>query len=108
MCALFHGLLCLSSLVAGLRVGLVFQSAALFDSLTVRENVGFLLYEHSSLPRAEIDALVTQSLGRVGLKGVEEKMPSQLSGGMKKRVALARAIISEQVRTRRTETETPM
>lgn len=80
----------------GLRVGLVFQSAALFDSLTVRENVGFLLYEHSSMPRAAINALVTRSLERVGLKGVEEKMPSQLSGGMKKRVALARAIISEQ------------
>lgn len=79
----------------GLRVGLVFQSAALFDSLTVRENVGFLLYEHSDLPQRVIDGLVTEVLLKVGLRGVEEKMPSQLSGGMKKRVALARAIISE-------------
>ena len=83
----------------GLRIGLVFQSAALFDSLTVRENVGFLLYEHSDLPQKVIDGLVTEVLLKVGLRGVEDKMPSQLSGGMKKRVALARAIISENKAT---------
>eukprot|EP00897_Mesotaenium_endlicherianum_P000989 jgi/Mesen1/10891/ME000935S10228 len=78
-----------------LRVGLVFQSAALFDSLTVRENVGFMLYEHSSLSEAEIRERVRDSLAAVGLKGVEERTPAELSGGMKKRVALARAIISD-------------
>lgn len=79
----------------GLRIGLVFQSAALFDSLTVRENVGFMLYEHSSLSDDRIAELVRESLAAVGLKGVEERLPSELSGGMKKRVALARAIISD-------------
>ncbi|GBG77501.1 hypothetical protein CBR_g23946 [Chara braunii] len=78
-----------------LRIGMVFQSAALFDSLTVRENVGFMLYEHSDLPDWRIRELVTESLAAVGLKGVEERVPAELSGGMKKRVALARAIISD-------------
>ncbi|CAK9867599.1 unnamed protein product [Sphagnum jensenii] len=81
--------------LSGLRIGLVFQSAALFDSLTVRENVGFMLYEHSDLSDERIAELVTESLAAVGLKGVEERLPSELSGGMKKRVALARAIISD-------------
>eukprot|EP00850_Spirogloea_muscicola_P014414 SM000103S09506 [mRNA] locus=s103:287916:290335:- [translate_table: standard] len=81
--------------IPGLRVGMVFQSAALFDSLTVRENVGFMLYEHSNLPNTRIAELVKESLAAVGLKGVEERLPSELSGGMKKRVALARAIISD-------------
>ncbi|KAH9535609.1 hypothetical protein CY35_17G062300 [Sphagnum magellanicum] len=81
--------------LSGLRIGLVFQSAALFDSLTVRENVGFMLYEHSNLSDERIAELVTESLAAVGLKGVEERLPSELSGGMKKRVALARAIISD-------------
>ncbi|CAI5470242.1 unnamed protein product [Closterium sp. Yama58-4] len=79
----------------GLRIGLVFQSAALFDSLTVRENVGFLLYEHSRLSEEEIRLRVKDSLKAVGLKNVEERFPSELSGGMKKRVALARAIVSD-------------
>ncbi|KAK2361850.1 Protein TRIGALACTOSYLDIACYLGLYCEROL 3, chloroplastic [Trifolium repens] len=79
--------------ISGLRIGLVFQSAALFDSLTVRENVGFLLYEHSSMPEEQISELVKETLAAVGLKGVEERLPSELSGGMKKRVALARSII---------------
>eukprot|EP01023_Acetabularia_acetabulum_P028510 TRINITY_DN2690_c0_g3_i4.p4 TRINITY_DN2690_c0_g3~~TRINITY_DN2690_c0_g3_i4.p4 ORF type:complete len:178 (-),score=21.34 TRINITY_DN2690_c0_g3_i4:1029-1562(-) len=74
----------------------MFQSGALFDSLTVGENVGFLLYEHSSLPSRKIEALVQESLNCVGLKNVEHLYPSQLSGGMKKRVALARAIINDQ------------
>ncbi|KAG0584124.1 hypothetical protein KC19_3G187000 [Ceratodon purpureus] len=81
--------------LGGLRIGLVFQSAALFDSLTVRENVGFMLYEHSNLSDERIAELVRESLAAVGLKDVEERLPSELSGGMKKRVALARAIISD-------------
>ncbi|XP_038692522.1 protein TRIGALACTOSYLDIACYLGLYCEROL 3, chloroplastic-like [Tripterygium wilfordii] len=79
--------------ISGLRIGLVFQSAALFDSLTVRENVGFLLYENSKMPVDQISDLVTENLAAVGLKGVEDRLPSELSGGMKKRVALARSII---------------
>ncbi|KAK8593741.1 hypothetical protein V6N12_045816 [Hibiscus sabdariffa] len=81
--------------ISGLRIGLVFQSAALFDSLTVRENVGFLLYENSSMSDDQISQLVTENLAAVGLKGVEERLPSELSGGMKKRVALARSIICD-------------
>ncbi|XP_062199002.1 protein TRIGALACTOSYLDIACYLGLYCEROL 3, chloroplastic-like isoform X1 [Phragmites australis] len=84
--------------ISGLRIGLVFQSAALFDSLTVRENVGFLLYENSSLPEDRIGKLVTETLAAVGLKGVEDRMPSELSGGMKKRVALARSIIFDDTK----------
>ncbi|KAL8115988.1 hypothetical protein AgCh_022472 [Apium graveolens] len=87
-----HGLIS-DEEISGLRIGLVFQSAALFDSLTVRENVGFLLYENSSMPENEIAKLVTETLAAVGLKGVEDRLPSELSGGMKKRVALARSII---------------
>ncbi|CAM8894590.1 unnamed protein product [Rhodiola kirilowii] len=79
--------------ISGLRIGLVFQSAALFDSLTVRENVGFLLYENSTMSEEQIAELVTENLAAVGLKGVEDRLPSELSGGMKKRVALARSII---------------
>ncbi|XP_009587722.1 protein TRIGALACTOSYLDIACYLGLYCEROL 3, chloroplastic [Nicotiana tomentosiformis] len=79
--------------ISGLRIGLVFQSAALFDSLTVRENVGFLLYENSTMPEDQIAQLVTETLAAVGLKEVEDRLPSELSGGMKKRVALARSII---------------
>nr|CAB3456530.1 unnamed protein product [Digitaria exilis] len=84
--------------IEGLRIGLVFQSAALFDSLTVRENVGFLLYENSNLPEDRIGKLVTETLAAVGLKGVEDRMPSELSGGMKKRVALARSIIFDDTK----------
>ena len=80
-----------------LKVGMVFQSAALFDSLTVGENVGFKLYEHSDLPDEEIKKLIKESLDAVGLAGVEDRFPAQLSGGMKKRAALARAIIKERV-----------
>ncbi|PNH03814.1 Protein TRIGALACTOSYLDIACYLGLYCEROL 3, chloroplastic, partial [Tetrabaena socialis] len=81
-----------------LRVGMVFQNAALFDSLTVGENVGFLLYEHSTLPDAKIKELVADSLAKVGLRGVEDLYPAELSGGMKKRVALARAVVSDPQR----------
>lgn len=79
----------------GLRVGMVFQSAALFDSLTVEQNVGFTLYEHHPhMSKERVRARVTESLRRVGLSGIEERYPSELSGGMRKRVALARAIIT--------------
>lgn len=78
-----------------LRVGMVFQNAALFDSLTVGENVGFLLYEHSNLPKDHVQRLVAESLAQVGLTGVESLYPSELSGGMKKRVALARAVVTD-------------
>lgn len=82
-----------------LQVGMVFQNAALFDSLTVGENVGFLLYEHSNLPKAEIQRRVADSLAQVGLTGVESLYPSELSGGMKKRVALARAVVTDKRNT---------
>jgi phospholipid/cholesterol/gamma-HCH transport system ATP-binding protein len=77
------------------RFGMLFQGSALFDSMTVAENVGFALAEHTSLSRAEIRERVTGKLKEVGLHGVEEMMPVDLSGGMKKRVALARAIIMD-------------
>ncbi|XP_010906498.1 protein TRIGALACTOSYLDIACYLGLYCEROL 3, chloroplastic isoform X2 [Elaeis guineensis] len=84
--------------ISGLRIGLVFQSAALFDSLTVRENVGFQLYENSKMSQDQIAELVAENLAAVGLKGVEDRLPSELSGGMKKRVALARSIIFDNTK----------
>ena len=75
-----------------LKMGMVFQSGALFDSLTVGDNVGFALIEHKHLPKEEIAKRVRESLAMVGLAGIENLMPAELSGGMKKRVALARAI----------------
>ena len=75
-------------------VGMVFQQSALFDSLTVDENVGFLLYEHSRLPRTKIRALVEKRLEMVGLSGISDRYPAQLSGGMRKRVSFARAIMA--------------
>ena len=77
------------------RMGMVFQSSALFDSLTVFENVAFPLREHTKLPEEEIAALVKDKLAVVELYGVEQKYPAELSGGMRKRVALARAIVRE-------------
>ncbi|MBI5015238.1 MAG: ABC transporter ATP-binding protein [Deltaproteobacteria bacterium] len=77
------------------RFGMLFQEGALFDSMTVGENVAFPLIEHTRLSRAEIDARVSELLRVVGLPGTEEKMPSELSGGMRKRVGLARALILE-------------
>lgn len=79
----------------GICTGLVFQNAALFDSLTVLENVGFQLMEHTDIPEADIRELVVSNLNKVGLFDAEDLFPSQLSGGMKKRVALARAITTE-------------
>jgi phospholipid/cholesterol/gamma-HCH transport system ATP-binding protein len=75
-------------------IGMVFQQAALFDSLTVAENVGFILYQHSRLPRRRIRDLVEEKLEMVGLRGVGDRYPAQLSGGMRKRVSFARAIMA--------------
>ena len=74
-------------------IGMVFQQAALFDSLTVDENVGFLLYQHSRLSHKQIRELVKQKLEMVGLSGISDRYPAQLSGGMRKRVSFARAIM---------------
>jgi len=74
------------------RFGMLFQASALFDSLTVEENVGLGLREHRLLPEDQIRDKVEEKLRLVGLSGVENLMPSALSGGMKKRVGLARAI----------------
>ena len=76
-------------------IGMVFQQAALFDSLTVDENVGFFLYEHSRLSSRRIRGLVNHSLERVGLPGIGDRYPAELSGGMRKRVSFARAIIAD-------------
>jgi phospholipid/cholesterol/gamma-HCH transport system ATP-binding protein len=77
-----------------ISIGMVFQQAALFDSLTVDENVGFLLYQNSRLSRSKIRQLVARCLEQVGLPGVGHLYPAQLSGGMRKRVSFARAIIA--------------
>ncbi len=74
------------------RFGMLFQASALFDSMTVDENVGLALREHTGLSEEEIAHRVKERLKMVGLSGVEEKKPAELSGGMKKRVGLARAI----------------
>jgi phospholipid/cholesterol/gamma-HCH transport system ATP-binding protein len=74
------------------RLGMLFQASALFDSMTVDENVGLGLREHTKMPEAEIKKKVMETLKLVGLSGIEEKKPAELSGGMKKRVGLARAI----------------
>jgi len=74
------------------KFGMLFQGAALFDSMTVAENVSFGLERQTSYAQEKIRELVTESLARVGLRGVEGMMPHELSGGMKKRVGLARAI----------------
>jgi len=77
------------------RFGMLFQGAALFDSMTVWENVGFGLRSQRRLRDAEIRRIAKEKLELLGLKGVEERMPVELSGGMKKRVGLARAIATE-------------
>ncbi|MFC1895215.1 ABC transporter ATP-binding protein [Thermodesulfobacteriota bacterium] len=74
------------------KFGMLFQAAALFDSMTVGENVAFPLREHTRLHPNEIESVVKKKLLQVGLKDVEGKMPAELSGGMRKRVGLARAI----------------
>jgi phospholipid/cholesterol/gamma-HCH transport system ATP-binding protein len=77
------------------KFGMLFQSAALFDSMTVAENVGFALERECKLGAAEIAKKVAGALDVVELSGTEEKKPSELSGGMRKRVGLARAIVYE-------------
>jgi phospholipid/cholesterol/gamma-HCH transport system ATP-binding protein len=75
-------------------IGMVFQQAALFDSLTVEENVGFRLFQQSHISRKRIRELVEAKLGLVGMAGIADQYPAQLSGGMRKRVSFARAIMS--------------
>ncbi len=77
------------------QVGFLFQGGALFDSMTVFDNVAFPLREHTNLDENQIDEKVHEKLKLVGLEGVDWMMPSNLSGGMRRRVALARAIILE-------------
>jgi len=77
------------------RAGFVFQSAALFDSLSVFENVAFPLREHTHLSLGEITDRVHRFLSLVGLPGVDDLFPAELSGGMKKRVGIARALVTE-------------
>ena len=86
---------CCGQVMEKYRLAMVFQSGALLNSLTVRENVGLYLAEHQLHPPEEIERIVTDKLEVVGLKGTESKMPSELSGGMKKRVALARTLVME-------------
>jgi phospholipid/cholesterol/gamma-HCH transport system ATP-binding protein len=75
--------------------GMLFQGAALFDSMTIAENVGLILQEHTDWPEERVRARACECLELVGLVGTEDKLPSALSGGMKKRAGLARAIVME-------------
>jgi phospholipid/cholesterol/gamma-HCH transport system ATP-binding protein len=77
------------------KMGFAFQYSALFDSLTVGENVAYPLYEHTTLSREEIRARVDQTLEALGLEGVDRKMPGEMSGGMQKRVGFARAVVND-------------
>lgn len=74
------------------RFGMLFQASALFDSMTVDENVGLGLREHTDYPESLIHEIVREKLSQVGLFNIDDKKPAELSGGMKKRVGLARAI----------------
>ena len=74
------------------KMAMVFQGSALFDSMTVAENVGIGLYRHTDLKSKEIQKRITECLEMVGLHNIEKLFPAELSGGMKKRVAIARAI----------------
>ena len=75
------------------NMGVLFQSAALFDSMTVAENIAFMLRQHRSMSRSEIASEVAQALEMVDLAGAEKLKPAELSGGMRKRVGLARAVV---------------
>lgn len=77
------------------KFGMLFQGAALFDSMSVEENIGLALKEHTRLTSGEIASRVAEKLEVVGLPGIEKKRPAELSGGMKKRVGLARALIMD-------------
>ena len=74
-------------------MGMLFQGGALFDSMTVGENVGLPLREHTSMPEPQVEIVVSEKLSLVGLEGTETMRPSSLSGGMKKRAALARSLV---------------
>jgi phospholipid/cholesterol/gamma-HCH transport system ATP-binding protein len=76
-------------------LGMVFQEGALFDSLTVAENVGYKLYEETSMPHADVRRRVEEVLGFIGLAEFAERMPSELSGGQRRRVAIARAMAAK-------------
>lgn len=79
---------------ARMRFGMLFQDAALFDSMNVYENIAFPLHEHRGhLKEKEVGEIVHQMLQQVGMPGIEKKMPNELSGGMRKRVGLARALV---------------
>ena len=82
-------------IAAKYRMALVFQSGALLNSLTVGENVGLYLTEHRLKTPEEVEKIVAEMLATVGLKDAVDKMPSELSGGMKKRAAIARALVIE-------------
>ena len=84
-----------AEIAAKYRMAMVFQSGALLNSLTVGENVGLYLSEHRLKPPAEIEKIVSEKLADVGLADAAEKMPGELSGGMKKRAAIARALVIE-------------
>src|ERR1700690_87322 len=77
------------------KIGMVFQESALFDSLTVRENVAFRLLEEGDVPEEEVEKRVLEALSFVELENTVDKLPSELSGGMRRRVAIARAIITQ-------------
>lgn len=77
------------------RFGMLFQEGALFDSLNLEDNIAFPLLEHTKLPKKVIYEKVSEIMAMVGLKGAEKKFPSEISGGMRKRAGLARAIISD-------------
>ncbi|HPF71149.1 MAG TPA: ABC transporter ATP-binding protein [Candidatus Krumholzibacteria bacterium] len=77
------------------KFGFLFQGAALFDSMTICKNIGLMLEEHTSMPAEAIRQRACECLALVGLSGSEEKLPSELSGGMKKRAGLARAIVMQ-------------
>ncbi len=77
------------------KIGMVFQEGALFDSLTVKENVGYVMYERSGLPEEDIDAKVMELLSLVELDEMIDKMPAELSGGQKRRVAIARSMAAD-------------
>ena len=77
------------------RFGFLFQQGALFDSMSAGENIGFPIHEHTTKSKSEIKRIVSRKLRMVGLDGIEDKRPAELSGGQRKRVALARAIALE-------------
>ena len=77
------------------KFGMLFRGAALFDSMTVEENIGLALREHTDLTDQEIEKRIHEKLEVVGLPGTEKKKPAELSGGMKKRVGLARALVMD-------------